>query len=67
MAGALGFSLGGPRAYDGKLHELPAFGDGRTDLGARDILRALQLYGALLTIVFVVAVVVAGVVWRLGM
>jgi adenosylcobinamide-phosphate synthase len=64
MAGALGFSLGGPRSYDGKVHDLPAFGDGRTDLGAKDILRALQLYGAMLTVVFVVALIVAVIVWR---
>ena len=64
MAGALGFSLGGPRSYDGKVHDLPAFGHGRTDLGAKDIHRALQLYGAMLTIVFALALVVAGIVWR---
>ena len=52
MAGALGFALGGPRTYDGKIHDLPAFGDGRTDLSAKDIHRALELYGAMLTIVF---------------
>jgi len=65
-AGALGFSLGGPRTYDGKLHELPAFGAGRTDLGPKDIFSALQLYGAMLTIVFVLSVAVAGIVWRLS-
>lgn len=64
MAGALGFSLGGPRSYDGKVHDLPVFGSGRTDLGAKDVNRALRLYGAMLTIVFLVAVVVAGIVWR---
>ena len=32
FSGALGFRLGGPRSYDGILHELPAFGDGRADL-----------------------------------
>jgi adenosylcobinamide-phosphate synthase len=66
MAGALGFMLGGPRLYDGKLHDLPVFGSGRTELSPKDIHRALQLYGAMLTIVFVVALVVAGVVWRLS-
>jgi adenosylcobinamide-phosphate synthase len=64
MAGALGFALGGPRNYDGKVHDLPAFGDGRTDLGVKDIHRALRLYGAMLAIVFVVSLVVAGIVWR---
>jgi adenosylcobinamide-phosphate synthase len=64
VAGALGFSLGGPRSYDGKVVDLPAFGDGRTDVGAKDINRALELYGAMLTIVFVVALAVALLVWR---
>jgi adenosylcobinamide-phosphate synthase len=44
FAGALGFMLGGPRAYEGELHNLPAFGDGRADLTSLDILRSLELY-----------------------
>lgn len=66
MAGALGFSLGGPRSYNGKVVDLPAFGDGRTDLGPKDIHRGLQLYGAMLTIVFVMSLAVALMVWRFG-
>jgi adenosylcobinamide-phosphate synthase len=64
MAGALGFLLGGPRSYEGQVHDLPSFGSGRTDLGAKDIHRALQLYGTMLTIVFVASAVVAVIVWR---
>ena len=45
FAGALGFSLGGPRSYDGEVVDLPAFGDGKRDLVGSDILRALELYG----------------------
>lgn len=60
MAGALGFRLGGPRAYDGETIDLPAFGEGRTDLGPADIDRALKLYGRVLDILFVA--VVAGAV-----
>ena len=60
MAGALGFRLGGPRAYQGEIIDLPAFGDGRADLGPADIDRALRLYGRVLDILFVV--VVAGAV-----
>lgn len=44
MAGALGISLGGPREYNGQLVDLPAMGNGRSDLDALDILSALKLY-----------------------
>lgn len=44
FAGALGFRLGGPRAYSGELVDLPAFGDGKTGLTASDIMLALLLY-----------------------
>ena len=44
MAGALGFSLGGPRAYHGALLNAATLGDGRRDLGPADIDRALALY-----------------------
>lgn len=43
MAGALDIQLGGPRAYDGEAHELPWFGDGRTDASAEDMRRAARL------------------------
>src|SRR5690606_17663210 len=44
LAGALGFRLGGPRSYAGEMHDLPAFGDGRGELNAADILKSLELY-----------------------
>lgn len=44
FAGALNFQLGGPRAYDGEVVDLPAFGSGKTSLGPSDILLALLLY-----------------------
>jgi len=48
MAGALDFGLGGPRSYQGQFLDLPQMGDGRRDLGATDIGRALNLYQRLL-------------------
>lgn len=59
MAGALGLSLGGPRAYHGEMVDLPTMGDGRSALDADDIRRALKLYGAMLNVAFVVALIVA--------
>lgn len=50
FAGALGFKLGGPRAYDGEVVDLPAFGDGRAELRPADILLALELYNRTLTV-----------------
>ncbi|WP_127145157.1 adenosylcobinamide-phosphate synthase CbiB [Pelagibacterium montanilacus] len=44
MAGALGLSLGGPRAYGGRVLDLPTMGDGRRSLGPSDIVAALGLY-----------------------
>jgi adenosylcobinamide-phosphate synthase len=44
MAGALGLSLGGARAYDGELIEDATMGNGRWDASAADIRRALVLY-----------------------
>ena len=44
MAGALGFKLAGPRVYGGEKVEDVYMGDGRAELGAEDILRALTLY-----------------------
>lgn len=44
MAGALGFSLAGPRVYGTTRIEAATMGDGRRDLGAPDIRRALVLY-----------------------
>ncbi len=44
MAGALGFKLAGPRVYDGESVDDVFMGDGRADLDAADIFRALALY-----------------------
>jgi adenosylcobinamide-phosphate synthase len=65
FAGALGFSLGGPRYYEGELVDLPSFGTGRADLGPADIDRALILYRATLNVTLAVTVLVALVLWRL--
>jgi adenosylcobinamide-phosphate synthase len=59
MAGALGVALGGPRAYDGKVHDLPIMGQGRAALDAGDIRRALRLYGMLLNLALVACLVLA--------
>ncbi|ODT76657.1 MAG: cobalamin biosynthesis protein CobD [Pelagibacterium sp. SCN 64-44] len=59
FAGALGFRLGGPRSYDGELVDLPAFGDGKADLVASDILRALQLYRMVLNMLLALSVALA--------
>ncbi len=44
MAGALGLSLAGPRAYGGALLDDAIMGNGRRDATAADIRRALALY-----------------------
>lgn len=44
MAGALGFSLAGPRVYGDTRIEAACMGDGRRDLGAPDIRKALTLW-----------------------
>jgi adenosylcobinamide-phosphate synthase len=44
MAGALGIRLSGPRIYDGVAVEERWVGEGNSELGARDIRRALKLY-----------------------
>lgn len=59
FAGALGFSLGGPRSYDGEIVDLPHMGEGKRALVASDILRALQLYEATLRILLGLSVAVA--------
>lgn len=64
LAGALGFSLGGSRAYDGEVHDLPEFGTGRRDLGPADIGKALELYAMLLNLALGVTLAVALVMWR---
>ncbi|WP_404400121.1 adenosylcobinamide-phosphate synthase CbiB [Pelagibacterium halotolerans] len=63
LAGALGFGLGGPRAYKGEVLDLPAMGDGRRELDADDIDRALTLYRRLLDVLLGATVACAVVVW----
>lgn len=65
-AGALGFALGGPRAYQGELVDLPSFGSGRTTLGPDDIDSALQLYRMTLNVTLAITLLVALILWRLG-
>jgi adenosylcobinamide-phosphate synthase len=64
VAGALGFALGGPRSYDGEVHDLPRFGDGRPDLGAADIRKALELYAMMLNLALGVTLAIAVLLWR---
>ena len=64
FAGALGFALGGPRAYDGEMHDLPSFGDGRSDLKANDILVALELYWKTLNLLLVLTIGLGLLLWR---
>ena len=44
MAGALGIALAGPRVYHGEIYAGAWMGDGRRDLTAADIRRALRLH-----------------------
>jgi adenosylcobinamide-phosphate synthase len=44
MAGALGLTLGGPRAYHGETLAGATLGDGRRDATLEDIFRALTIY-----------------------
>jgi len=62
-AGALGFALGGPRSYDGEVHELPTLGSGRADLAAADIRKALELYANLLNLALGISVALAVLAW----
>ena len=64
LAGALGFSLGGPRAYDGEVHDLPEFGSGRRDLGPADIGKALELYRMMLNLLLGLTLAIAVLMWR---
>ena len=59
FAGALGFKLGGPRAYDGELVDLPTFGDGKANLGPSDILRAVLLYRHTLNVLLALSCLIA--------
>jgi adenosylcobinamide-phosphate synthase len=64
FAGALGFALGGPRAYEGEIHDLPSFGDGRSELKANDILVALELYWKTLNLLLVLTIGLGLLLWR---
>lgn len=64
FAGALGFQLGGPRAYDGEIHQLPSFGDGRPELTALDVLKSLELYWVAMNLLLVLTVALSLVLWR---
>jgi len=52
LAGALNFSLGGKRFYNGQELDLPQMGNGKRDLGANDIKLALKLYNIMLRLVY---------------
>ena len=56
FAGALGFSLGGPRSYDGEMVDLPSFGTGKRALGPVDIMRSVFLYQRTLSVLLWVSV-----------
>lgn len=65
LAGALGYALGGPRAYDGEVHDLPEFGaGGRRDLTPKDIHKSLELYAMMLNLALGVTVALAVLFWR---
>jgi len=59
FAGALGFQLGGPRAYEGEVIDLPAFGTGKSTLGASDIMLALLLYRRTLDVLLALSAALA--------
>lgn len=59
MAGALGYALAGPRVYGETRLEAAHMGDGRRDLAATDIRRALKLYRVALWIEASVVALVA--------
>ena len=59
FAGALNFRLGGPRAYDGVVVDLPAFGTGKAALNASDIMLALLLYKRTLDVLLAFSAVLA--------
>lgn len=63
FAGALGFKLGGPRSYDGEMVDLPAFGTGKTALGASDIMLALLLYRRTLDVLLAASALLALMLW----
>jgi len=64
LAGGLGIRLAGPRRYHGVLVDDGWMGDGRAELGAADIRRALSLYRLAALVQFAaVAALAAAIVW----
>ena len=59
FAGALRISLGGPRAYDGEVVDLPGMGDGTRALASAHIEWALVLYRATLNVLLGFSAVLA--------
>lgn len=64
FAGALGYTLGGPRSYAGEYIDLPSLGTGRRDLGPADIRNALALYGMVLNLALGIALAIAVLLYR---
>lgn len=64
FAGALGYTLGGPRSYAGETIDLPSLGTGRRDLGPADIRNALALYGMVLNLALGFALAIAVLLYR---
>jgi adenosylcobinamide-phosphate synthase len=64
MAGALGIKLSGPRFYHGTFTEDPWIGEGRSELTAADIRRALRLYRTACTIEIGVLGLLALLIWQ---
>jgi adenosylcobinamide-phosphate synthase len=60
MAGALGIALAGPRSYGGVMGDYAYMGDGRREVIAADIRRALKLFW-MADVLLMVALVVVGV------
>lgn len=58
MAGGLGITLGGERAYQNKHVDLPTMGHGRGDLIGDDIRNALKFYRRLLTLTALILFVI---------
>jgi len=54
VAGVLDIRLGGPRSYAGNIVDLPWMGDGREELEADDIRRALKLYNQALILLMII-------------
>lgn len=66
FAGALDFQLGGPRAYAGEVHQLPAFGDGKANLGPAEIRRALDLYWMTMNVLLASVVLITLTSWLIA-